>query len=658
MASKKQLVPTELLSIQDLPSVDSGFIGFGAKDDGLYVKFHDGSEYKLLTVSDGNVILSGTTPPSISIGRDGDYYINNIDWTIYGPKTTVWGDPTYLKGENGSDGNMWYVGSEIPLDEEYNNGDLFLNSDGDVYIKSNGIWTQSFNIKGSDGNDGIGTASSVGALVNSLSEKLILAESDILSFRDEISGLWTKITSANFILSIRESFDDIYELKNNVVVNYYVTNLQELIDAWNDAQTKNIPAKIYASGIMDLESDLVLSGSKQVQIEGVPYFTFQLNTYNLSIYSPLLKNVVFFDPNSTGYIKSLNGGASLDYCIFRSDSYDQTHTIPHIVLDGPFVNNTGNVTLNDIHHNTGNYRANIDPDTVIQPIYIKDNSGVNGNRLGVTVKNINHNISFDRYAKVLITTNPDVIVSVTGDTSWKYDPAQLKPGAGLHVESKLNPVTSVHDLRINDFAESGVLESTDKVLVERGGKVILAPKDEVGSTIEYSTNIEADKTSTTKVSAIKTFYDWAVGKFQSVLVSGTNIKTINSTSILGSGDIVIEAGSVDYDDLTDKPQINSVELSGNKTTTDLNLDIYTGATAPINPTEKVQWLDTTSGIKYEYVLDTWVELGPQIVSSESTGGGGLSSVSTDSTITGDGTVGSPLSIATTLGDINTILISI
>jgi hypothetical protein len=143
--------------------------------------------------------------------------------------------------------------------------------------------------------------------------------------------------------------------------------------------------------------------------------------------------------------------------------------------------------------------------------------------------------------------------------------------------------------------------------------------ESTGESVEYSTNIEADKLSTTKVSAIKTLYDWAIGKFQSVLVSGTNIKTINSTSILGSGDIVIEAGSVDYDDLTDKPQINSVELSGNKTTTDLNLDIYTGATAPINPTEKVQWLDTTSGIKYEYVLGTWVELGPQSVSSEGSG---------------------------------------
>jgi hypothetical protein len=581
MASKKQLVPSELQINQSLPTIDSGFVGFGAKSDGLYMKFSDGSEYKLLSLKDGNLIVSGTTVPDTSVGRVGDYYINNTDWTIYGPKTATWGTATSLKGSDGVNGNMWYTGTATPTNEQYSDGDFYLKSTGFVYQKIGGSWVVVSNLKG---NDGIGTAETVGALVATLNEKTTLEDLDLFSLRDRIDGIWKSVSFADLFLNFKDKFDDLYETKNMVVVNYYVTNVQELTTAWNDAQTKNIPAKIYASGIMDLESDLVLSGSKQVQIEGVPYFTFQLNTYNLSIYSPLLKNVVFFNPNSTGYIKSLNGGASLDYCIFRNDSYGAAPAIPHVVLNGPFVNNTGNVILNDIYHSTDNYSTNINPNTVIQPIYIKDNSGVNGNRLGITVKNINHSLSFDRYAKVLITTNPDVIVSVTGDTSWKYDPAQLKPGAGLHVESKLSPVTSVHDLRVNDFTESGALESTDKVLIERGGKVILAPKDEVGSTIEYSTNIEADKLSTTKVSAIKTLYDWAVGKFQSVLVSGTNIKTINSTSILGSGDIVIEAGSVDYDDLTDKPQINSVELSGNKTALELGLalDNHTHNYEPAN----------------------------------------------------------------------------
>lgn len=35
----------------------------------------------------------------------------------------------------------------------------------------------------------------------------------------------------------------------------------------------------------------------------------------------------------------------------------------------------------------------------------------------------------------------------------------------------------------------------------------------ISNSLDYSTNIEADKLSTTKVSAIKTLYDWATGKF-------------------------------------------------------------------------------------------------------------------------------------------------
>jgi len=62
---------------------------------------------------------------------------------------------------------------------------------------------------------------------------------------------------------------------------------------------------------------------------------------------------------------------------------------------------------------------------------------------------------------------------------------------------------------------------------------------------------------------------------QSTLVSGTNIKTINNESILGSGNINIQGGgsggTSDYSDLTNKPQINSVTLSGNKSLNDLGI---------------------------------------------------------------------------------------
>jgi len=61
---------------------------------------------------------------------------------------------------------------------------------------------------------------------------------------------------------------------------------------------------------------------------------------------------------------------------------------------------------------------------------------------------------------------------------------------------------------------------------------------------------------------------------QDTLVSGVNIKTINHESLLGEGNINITGGSggtSDYEDLDNKPSINNIELSGNKSLNDLGI---------------------------------------------------------------------------------------
>ena len=62
---------------------------------------------------------------------------------------------------------------------------------------------------------------------------------------------------------------------------------------------------------------------------------------------------------------------------------------------------------------------------------------------------------------------------------------------------------------------------------------------------------------------------------QDVLISGENIKTINNESILGSGNINIEGGgsggTSNYNELTNKPKINNIELKGNKSLNDLGI---------------------------------------------------------------------------------------
>lgn len=56
-------------------------------------------------------------------------------------------------------------------------------------------------------------------------------------------------------------------------------------------------------------------------------------------------------------------------------------------------------------------------------------------------------------------------------------------------------------------------------------KAVKAAVDAKQDILTFSTDIEADKTSTTKISAIKTFYDWAVGKFTTTAAVASQITT-------------------------------------------------------------------------------------------------------------------------------------
>lgn len=92
-----------------------------------------------------------------------------------------------------------------------------------------------------------------------------------------------------------------------------------------------------------------------------------------------------------------------------------------------------------------------------------------------------------------------------------------------------------------------------------------------------ASDIEYDQESTVEEILDAKPYTWQVQNMvnakQDTLVSGTNIKTINNQSLLGSGNIDVSGGggTTDYADLTNKPSINSVTLSGNKTSADLGL---------------------------------------------------------------------------------------
>jgi len=107
------------------------------------------------TASTSSAMLSGTTDPGPEIGKDGDFYLNTVTWTMFGPKTNgVWpagvslAGPAGAKGETGATGNTGAAGHTIlsgsvdPTDSVGNDGDYYVNTATSILFgpKANGTW--------------------------------------------------------------------------------------------------------------------------------------------------------------------------------------------------------------------------------------------------------------------------------------------------------------------------------------------------------------------------------------------------------------------------------------------------------------------------------------------------------------------------------------
>jgi len=65
--------------------------------------------------ADGKTVRSGSGAPSAGLGVDGDFYINTVANTIYGPKASgSWGSPTSLVGPTGATGAPGATGATGP----------------------------------------------------------------------------------------------------------------------------------------------------------------------------------------------------------------------------------------------------------------------------------------------------------------------------------------------------------------------------------------------------------------------------------------------------------------------------------------------------------------------------------------------------------------
>ena len=107
------------------------------------------------------------------------------------------------------------------------------------------------------------------------------------------------------------------------------------------------------------------------------------------------------------------------------------------------------------------------------------------------------------------------------------------------------------------------LTSGENIKTINGESVLGSGNIVIGSVDAY-TKTEADEkfATNTQVTGLTSDVRAVQTDKQDKLVSGTNIKTINGDSILGNGNLVIQSGASNWDDIQGKPQFARVATSG------------------------------------------------------------------------------------------------
>ena len=163
-----------------------------------------------------------------------------------------------------------------------------------------------------------------------------------------------------------------------------------------------------------------------------------------------------------------------------------------------------------------------------------------------------------------ISGKPDDIVNITERLASKLDTATYNSEkASFATKDELNSkadASAIADMATQTWVQGqGYLTEvpsnyvTDSELTEG-----LAGKQDKG---DYALKSDLNTLATKEELATKADTS-ALSSKQDTLVSGTNIKTINGDSILGSGNLVIQSGASNWDDIQGKPQFAEVATSG------------------------------------------------------------------------------------------------
>ena len=164
-----------------------------------------------------------------------------------------------------------------------------------------------------------------------------------------------------------------------------------------------------------------------------------------------------------------------------------------------------------------------------------------------------------------VLSKPEDIVNITERLASKLDTATYNSEkSSFATKDELNSkadASAITDMATQTWVQNqGYLTEvpsnyvTDSELTEG-----LAGKQDKG---DYALKSDLNTLATKEELATKANAS-ALSSKQDTLVSGTNIKTINGETILGSGNLVIQSGTSNWDDIQGKPQFAVVATSGN-----------------------------------------------------------------------------------------------
>ena len=163
-----------------------------------------------------------------------------------------------------------------------------------------------------------------------------------------------------------------------------------------------------------------------------------------------------------------------------------------------------------------------------------------------------------------VLSKPEDIVNITERLASKLDTATYNSEkSSFATKDELNSkadASAITDMATQTWVQDkGYLTEvpsnyvTDSELTEG-----LAGKQDKGN---YALKSDLNTLATKEELATKADAS-ALSSKQDTLVSGTNIKTINGETILGSGNLVIQSGTSNWDDIQGKPQFAEVATSG------------------------------------------------------------------------------------------------